>query len=47
VDSARLESAVRVAAQKGDMRAKNVDAIAKSYREFVDLFERSKHTFAF
>ena len=25
----------------------NVDAIAKSYREFVDLFEPSKHTFAF
>ena len=25
----------------------NVDAIAKSYRELVDLFERSKHTFAF
>ena len=47
MDTARLESAGRVAEQNGDMRAKNVDAIAKSYREFVDLFERSKHTFAF
>ncbi|MGO8923199.1 MAG: hypothetical protein ACLQF4_09700 [Xanthobacteraceae bacterium] len=28
-------------------REQTVDAIAKRYRELVDLFERSNHTFAF